>query len=481
MKKNDAKGAGWFRNNLFPILLGATFILFILLRLRYLSTTLNWDEARFTYIVRALAFSDTSAPFHSSIYIHPPLYLILSRFGMAVWGESATLYRLISLAFASGSFFVLYFLVRDVSGRTAAVFACLALALLPAASSIDVWIKEDSLCVFWALCTLLAFVRRRYIWSGILLGFCLLSKENGILLLLILPPYLLLLREKKDAWRGLVTTAAIAAVISFWWYIFLSKTGGTWLDFFRGSDLNSQVWHFPWHSYITNTVIDLGWPLLLLAIWGGIRSVTAYFRHEDRRVILPVVWVLVFYLFISISFGKPFWMITLALPAWAWLAGLGLEGMYEFFAARGRALAVFAVAAALVAMLGVVFHLGGSNYIERRGYGYYMYSDTSRRVAEMLNRELPEGGTLISYESGGLPNTIISYYLRPDIRFVPVPWEYVDPERLGDLLGLWSGEGANAGFFHLDETGMWLASVYHLYIKSELKTTPYGNILTTER
>lgn len=480
-KRKSAGGIGEsrFRKCIFPALLGSAFVLFLLLRLRYLTAVPNYDEARFALIIRAFASGNSNELFHEFIFLHPPLYLAICRAGMAIFGESLNLYRLISLAFASGSFFVLYFLVKEASGRTVALFSCLALALMPAASSIDAWVKEDSLCVFFALCVMLAFMRRHFVWSGLFLGLCLLGKENAVMLFMILPVYLLLIREKRDAWRGFAVTTIIAVLASFWWYLFFSSSVGSFQEFFRGSSLIAKQFYHPWHFYFCGTTVDLGWPLLLLALWGGVRAVKAYMKGEDRRVILPVVWVLVCYMFLSVSNGKPFWMITIALPAWAWLAGLGFERMYGFFAVRGRALAAFAVAAILVAMLGVNLYQGGDHYIRIRGSNYHSLSIYSKVTAEAVNRIVPQDATLLVHIQGLDNNPLILYHLRSDIRYVVIPQEFLNEEGVMDILGLWSGERADACFFDLDEWGVWLAGFFQAQTGAELTRTPYGYILVT--
>lgn len=460
-----------------PVSLGLTFVLFLLLRLRYISSIPMWDEARFVYYVRALVSSDPEVLFKEGIYFHPPLYLLTCRFGMGIWGESLELYRAISLVFSSMSFFVLYFLVREVNGRIVALFSCLALALLPAASSTDVWAKEDPLCVFMVLCTLLFFVRRRYLLSGLFLGLSLLSKENSILLLLILPTYLLLMREKKETWRKLGAATVVAAVVCSWWYIFFSGMNSSKLGFFTGSITSLGDWSRPWHFYISGTVIDLGWPLLLLAIWGSVRSIREYLDGGNRQGILPVIVVVECYLVFSLSNGKPFWMITLALPAWAWLAGSGLKAMYDFFAVRGRGLAIFAVAASLVAMLGVNAHTGADRYIPARDYSFYRSSVLSRDIADLINRELPEGSTVVMYVREAIVNPITIFYLRPDIGYVFLTEELDNPEKVSDFLGVWSAKGADAGFFEYDEWGAWLAHIYHHYLGGDLTETPYGYLV----
>lgn len=462
---------GW-RRLAFPACLGLAFLLFILVRLQGFSALLNWDEGRSIIILRAVASGDPGALYYGGIYVHPPLYLLLCRMGMALFGESATLYRLISLAFSCGSFFALFLLVREISGRATALFACLALALLPAASGTGVWIKEDSACVFWMLCALYAFVRRRYFMSGMFLGLSLLSKENGVLLLLVLPAYLLAAGEKREAWRGLLVTAGVAALMSGWWYVFFSETGGTWLGFFSGSTQDSRDWAQPWYYYLSGAAVDLGWPLLLLSVWGCADSIRGALGGEDRRSVLPVVWVAACYLPLSFSGGKPFWMITAALPAWAWLAGTGLKGLLGLFVPRGRALACFVLAAALAVMLGVNYHNGGARYTQVRCPPHYDLSVYCRDSARFINSEADEGAVLMIWPYLN-PNPLLLINLRPDIHYVLLPTEHISAEGMGDLLGLWSGEGVEAAYFYPDEWGEWLAEAFQYYMGGSVRKTAF--------
>lgn len=131
------------------------------------------------------------------------------------------------------------------------------------------------------------------------------------------------------------------------------------MEFFLGTHSSAQVWHKPFWSYIARIPGDIGWSglaALLLGV-GVLAWQLKTFRGADRSrkgyaardmCLFLAVWVLLVYLVLSISYGKPPWMIYSALPAFALLGGWGLA---ETCRALSRKHAVAAGALVLVVVI----------------------------------------------------------------------------------------------------------------------------------
>ncbi len=462
------------------LFLTGTLLLFILLRLRNLNNVLNYDEAKFVFIIRALVSGSPGALYGEGMFYHPPIYLILCRLTHGVFGESVPVYRSISVAFSAGSLLILFKIAKDLYGKRVALLSCFCLAALPASNLMDAWIKMDSICVFFMLISLMLFLRKSYIWSGVALGASLLSKENAVFLALLLGLYFLLKPTWKEL-KGLVITIFIGALMSFWWYAFLSKSGESYFSFFAGSSYEAKAWHYPWHIYISNSWKDLGVLLLAIALIGFFQNLYKSSRLRRREYALPLVWIAAVYLPLCFSHGKPFWMVTIALPAWAICGGLGLDFLYQRLQAYGEKVAVIALSLIILSLALISTFNGDIEYMRERDEGYYDNSLYSRQAANYLNGTVPQPGTLISYMSpGSMPNPILLYYLNADIHVELIPFEHIEAGQVPLLIQDWRDSGAKAGFFYPDFYGDWLTPLYHYYLGGRVERTPYGYLLIME-
>ncbi len=164
--------------------------------------TLNFDEARFALYCRS--FVNGMDDFWSeSINMHPPLYLWLCAYLGKGYGSGAVTYEVISLVFSFGTLLITGRIGWSLFGRWTGAMSMFFLAVLPASSVFDVWIKEDAAAVFFITLTIYLFARKKYYWSGLALGMGMLSKEIAIFALLTIGLYSLVCWE-KDKVLGVV-------------------------------------------------------------------------------------------------------------------------------------------------------------------------------------------------------------------------------------------------------------------------------------
>jgi 4-amino-4-deoxy-L-arabinose transferase-like glycosyltransferase len=227
----------------------------------------------------------------------------------------------VSILFSLGTLLLVKRTAGFLFNRWTGALAMFFLAVLPASTVFDSWIKEDALAVFFLTLTIYLFVRKKYVWSGVALGLGMLSKEIAVFSLLAIGIYVLTCWQ-RDQVLGMVKVGLIGAVISFWWYFFVSSSVGLFGGFFLGTNNEAAVWAFPWHFYLSGLPDDLGWCILAAAAVG--MAACFWRRFQGSRVhMLPVAWFIPIYVFISFSVGKPHWMVSSALPAAAMLAAIG--------------------------------------------------------------------------------------------------------------------------------------------------------------
>lgn len=106
------------------------FILGFALRfLMWVSGKSLWGDEWFSLDIARLSFKQTF--FASLNDVHPPLYFLLLNVSTWLFGTSEMSLRFISFSASLGLLVVLYFLARDVIGRSAAILTAFLAALSP--------------------------------------------------------------------------------------------------------------------------------------------------------------------------------------------------------------------------------------------------------------------------------------------------------------------------------------------------------------
>ena len=318
MKLRIKPGDTWIRASVLVLILAV----FLALRIRNFNQILTWDEAQFALVVRSFSLG-LKDQYSLLVNSHPPGYLLLCTLLLKYLNLGMFWYGAISLLFASGSLFLTYLLAKRLFNERTAFFAAFFFAVMPAATVMDSWVKQDSMATFFILSTIYLFLKKKYVLSGLALGVGLLSKETAIFALPVLAAYSLLTRDWAKI-RGSIVTGAIGAFLSFWWFLWIATNTGAFWGFFRGNTPEAVMFAQPWHYYLTGIKSDIGWVLLVMLALGIGASLYRGVKN-DRSYLLPILWLVSVYAVTSLSVGKPYWMITSAFPAIALLSAFGLD------------------------------------------------------------------------------------------------------------------------------------------------------------
>jgi 4-amino-4-deoxy-L-arabinose transferase-like glycosyltransferase len=325
------------------VLLLAIILLALGLQVFNVGHVLSWDEAWNVQTVLDGAKHLTSDVWFYNFYRHPPLYTG-AGIGFALLGGAgkngiAVGMEVLSLLFALGSLVLVFLCGRDWFDEKVGLVAAFLFAVFPAARAFDVFIKPDSATLFFGLLFLLFFFRKKYLLAGVFLGVSFLSKETAVFLLIPVFAYLLVTRKfKETGW--LLASSLIAFAISSWWYLVYSVSKGDFLNFFIGRGSEALDWKKPWHYYLARLPHDVGWPALVLLAAGVVLFLVRPGR--DRRggmALFLILWIGITYLILSISYGKPPWMVYSAYPAIALLGGWSVVRLVEIFEGRKAVMA----------------------------------------------------------------------------------------------------------------------------------------------
>ncbi|MDI6831019.1 MAG: glycosyltransferase family 39 protein [Actinomycetota bacterium] len=162
--------------------LGLILALNAVLRLRFVGHVLGVDEANNYLAITTMTRGYPGTPFNQFFFYHPPLYMISAYYLNLVfpfWGEKAL--EVYSVLLSTLTAMAVYLLAARLYNRRSALFASLVYAVLPAALSMDTWIKTERLEALFTLLFLYFFLSRRSALAVTFLSASLLSKESRIL------------------------------------------------------------------------------------------------------------------------------------------------------------------------------------------------------------------------------------------------------------------------------------------------------------
>jgi 4-amino-4-deoxy-L-arabinose transferase-like glycosyltransferase len=411
----------------------AVLALVVLLRAFNVGHVLTYDEAWNANSIVDVATGNSDDPFHSNFTRHPPFYTGLGVVYALTTGSGrygvATAMQVFSLLCAVGLALMLFICGREWFGEWTGVAAALLFAVMPAARAFDTLVKQESLTLLLGLLFLFLFFREKYVAAGAFLGLAALTKE----IFIFVPAALLLYMLATRGWllmKGFLVSVGISALMSAWWYLILSTSRGEFLDFFLGRSSESMVWKQPWYFFLVRLPKDLGVATLLLAAAGCaffLLEAAKHRRHAEpvptvegdggdvvegggatdwRRPLLPTIWILVTYAFLSLSLGKPPWLIYAALPAFALLGGWGLTELYRVLEARRRAAALVVALVVLCAVL-LAVPFGFETFL--KDAERYENSLAYKKVADYMNARVGRAGRVMMRLEDFSPN--IAFYL----------------------------------------------------------------------
>lgn len=435
------------RRTLVLVLL-AIVALLVLLRAFNVGHVLGYDEAWNANSVIDVATGHTGDVFYSNFLRHPPLYTGLAAFYAMITGTGreglSIAMEIMSLAFSVGLTIVVFFCARDWFDDLAAVGAAFLFAVAPAARVFDTLAKQESMTLLLGMLYILMFFRRKFLLAGVFLGLSMLAKEIFIFVPAALFLFLIVSRGWSDI-KGFFESLGIGVLMSFWWYLFVSRSKGEFLRFFLGRSQESMNWRQPWHFYLGRLALDMGWVMLILAAvglaffivyvrrtgWPGrVRGAPAGGGNDDNSAgdkeqadavarpakkrqpyemaLLPLLWILFMYVFLSVSLGKPPGLIYAAIPAFALLAGWGLSQAADALTAR-RLLACALVVVSLTAALALSVPVGFGSFLKRAD-PTYTHSLTYERAAHYMNERMSGDGKVLVRLNDFTPN--LAFYLK---------------------------------------------------------------------
>ncbi len=409
----------------------------VLLRAFNIGRTVMYDEAWNVNSIVAAATGNSSDVFYANFLRHPPLFDGLAALYTLATGSGrqgvAIATEVMSIVFAAGVAVVLFFCGRDWFDERTGLVAAFLFAVMPAARMYDSLAKPESLTVLLGLLFLLFFFRGRWLPAGIFLGLAMLTKEIFVFLPIALVLFLLASRRFSRL-KDFAFSVGVGAAISFWWYLFVSNSKGEFLKFFLGRNQASANWREPAWFYVARLPDDIGWPVLALCLaavvflaarivregWPGshgkapgtVDAPEAVRASGDRprweMALFPVLWIAFVYAFLSLSYGKPAWLVYSALPAFALL---GAWGLMEAAAALSghRWLARAVVLIALAAALSLSIPVGFGSFYSRADKTFRL-AVTHREVAEYLNRRMTASQRVLMPVRDFSPN--IAFYLK---------------------------------------------------------------------
>lgn len=216
---------------------------------------------------------------------------------------------------------------------------------------------------------------RWYFMAWFFMGLGVITKGVGFLPLLMLLPYAFVRvkqighqdqQEINGGWRWLGGPVVMLAAISLWFVPMLywvAQYNDPLFDLYRDNILLKQTvtrysnsWHHvkPFWYYLTSVIPVFWLPLCLMLPW-LIGPWKRAFQAGDRRIILPLSWVVLVILFFSISPGKRGVYILPALPMLALVCAPYLQ---QILAKKSLNKLIWSVVL-LVSMVFFAFGIGG--------------------------------------------------------------------------------------------------------------------------
>lgn len=208
-------------------------------------------------------------------WTHPPLAKLGMMGSMQLLGEKPLGWRLPGAILGTGAVFLVYLLgVQLFKNKTVGLFSAAAFSLdgLPLVMSrIGM---NDSYFLFFALSSILFFLKRRYFWSSVFLGLAASSKWTFIWVIAVLFLIILLFRQ-KPRW-GIFWFLTIPPIVYLASYIPFFTSGHT-LDQFVG--VQQQMWWYHTGLKATHGYQSAAWtwPFDLRPVW-------VFVQHPESAV-----------------------------------------------------------------------------------------------------------------------------------------------------------------------------------------------------
>lgn len=191
-------------------------LLGLILRLISLNQSLWLDETT-TALVSKMSLGDLFTKFLPGDF-HPPLYYLLVKYWVAIFGNSEFLLRLPSVFFGVATIYLIFLIGKEVFGRNVGLMA----SVLLATSGLHVYYSQEarmySLATFLVSLAFFTFLKKKWLVLSLVL---LLVGLTDYVSLFVVPVFLLL--SYKQWKKLLLTLAPLAVGFLIWTPIFISQ------------------------------------------------------------------------------------------------------------------------------------------------------------------------------------------------------------------------------------------------------------------
>lgn len=257
-------------------------------------------------------------------YKHPPLFIIFSSLLSYPFGDNHHIVQWASVFFSTLSLIPLYLIINILFGRRVANLSLIVIAVLPVSIMYSTWVKQEAMLSFFFIWSLYLYMSGRSLASGALFGLGLLTKEFAVFLVPIIFGWELLKGwENRQSIKRLSLWLMTGGLISLCWYAFCANMSYEAIgEAIAGGNIYEFWWHYPWFYYLKNISYDV-------SIWLAPFFVVGLFSMKRRVDLLPLLWLLAFYLPLSAITVKAPWYIYLASPALSVIIALGLLKVYD--------------------------------------------------------------------------------------------------------------------------------------------------------
>lgn len=296
----------------------------LLLRIYHHHHILMSDEANNMLTIKAIIEGDGLREY---FFKHPPLFTVLTSAASYPFGDNLHIVQGLSILFSSAAFFPLYLITEKVFDRRTALLSLLFLAVMPLNIAYSAWVKQDAMLLFFFIWSLYLYITERPVKSGIMFGIASLTKAFAWFLIPIVVGYEILHGWKgKESAKRLFIWLLIGFSVSWWWYAFFGRSSfGAISAVAHGGNLFEFSWHYPWYYYIRNMRADLLSVVLAFFLVG----VLGTSLRKRNSTLFPLLWILAFYVPLSLMKTKAPWYTFLASPPIAVIAAVGFLKVFD--------------------------------------------------------------------------------------------------------------------------------------------------------
>lgn len=397
-------------------------IAFIVLRARWVSHLLVWDEAMSLCTIRSFLSQGTD-DFSNWFWRHPPLFSLLMMLLSPFKSGFAERVEWMAIAVGIINLFLLFLLNRKLLGTSIALWSIFFIAVQPGNVFFDVWIKTDHTVTTFGLLAILLLSMRLPLYSGLCLGLAMLSKETGIFY--IIAAFLLWLcgGTGQRTRRDLFALTIIPLITCGWWFFgvkvivdhvtfaaagidpanpwYMKIFGGS-ADFVKFAISGQSGWNKSWNYYFTNIPLLTGFTGCILAALGILSAIFLYMKEHRKKdpasrpafifMLWPLFLLIPSYAILSLLRSKVPWVIICLLPAWATLQGMAMAEILCFFgriwnkSGPGTLMPVITSALVIAGSTAAAWKLDYENILQHTDIGQWRGAHYSRNIALQMNR-----------------------------------------------------------------------------------------------